>query len=102
MSLSIDSLSSLKAFDVARASRDKPRDLKSQQVQDDKVVEPKASIIRAGDSQAFAKAESFTNQTSGQPNLSLNEKNAINAYQSMAKDQQKQDIQMLLGVDTFV
>lgn len=100
--MSIDSLSSLKAFDVARSSRDKPRDVKSQQLQDDKVVEPKVSIIRAGDTQAFAKAESFTNQSSSQSKLSLNEKNAIDAYQSMLKDQQKQDIQMLLGVDTFV
>lgn len=100
--MSIDSLSSLKASDVARSSRDKPRDLKSQLTQGDKVVEPKVSIIRAGDTQAFAKAESFTNQTSSQSSLSLNEKNAIDAYQSMLKDQQKQDIQMLLGVDTFV
>jgi hypothetical protein len=35
-------------------------------------------------------------------NNSLNEKAAIAAYQSMDKEQQRQGIQLLLGVDTFV
>ena len=33
---------------------------------------------------------------------SLNEKSAIAAYKSMDKEQQRQSIQLLLGVDTFV
>jgi hypothetical protein len=100
--LSIESLSLLKASDIARSSRDKPRELKSDKSQDDILVTSQVSIIRTGDSETFEKAASFKQQTDSLSNNSLNEKSAIAAYQSMEKEQQRQGIQLLLGVDTFV
>lgn len=100
--MSIESLSSLKASDVARSSRDKPRELKSEKNQDNPQPSPQVSIIRAGDSESFEKAASFNQRTDTLTSNSLNEKVAIAAYQSVAKEQQRQGIQLLLGVDTFV
>jgi len=100
--LSIDSLSLLKASDIARSSRDKPRELRSDKSQDDNLQHAQVSIIRTGDSESFEKAASFNQQTDSISSNSLNEKSAIEAYQSAAKEQQRQGIQLLLGVDTFV
>ena len=100
--MSIESLSSLKASDIARSSRDKPRELKSVKSKDDNQQNAQVSIIRPGDSDTFEKAASFNKQTDSLSNNSLNEKSAIAAYQSVAKEQQRQGIQLLLGVDTFV
>ena len=100
--MSIESLSLLKASDIARSSRDKPRELNSDKSQDDTLVPAQVSIIRAGDSETFEKAASFKQQTDSISSNSLNEKSAIAAYQSMEKEQQRQGIQLLLGVDTFV
>lgn len=99
--MSIDSLSLLKASDIARSSRDKPHELKSEKSQDDNPPSAQVSIIRAGDSDSFEKAASYNQQTVPLSS-SLNEKSAIAAYQSMAKEQERQGIQLLLGVDTFV
>lgn len=100
--MSIDSLSLLKASDIARASRDKPHELKSDKSADDKLQNAQVSIIRAGDSRAFEKAASFRQQTESLSSNSFSEKIGIAAYQSVAKEQQRQGIQLLLGVDTFV
>ena len=100
--MSIESLSLLKASDVARSSRDKPRVVKSDKSQDNHQPSAQVSIIRAGDSETFEKAASFSQQPDSRVSNSLNEKSAIAAYQSVAKEQQRQGIQLLLGVDTFV
>lgn len=100
--MSIDSLSLLKASDIARSSRDKPRVLKTEKSQEDNLSNAQVSIIRPGDSETFEKAASFNQQTNSLSSNSLNEKSAIAAYQSVAKEQQRQGIQLLLGVDTFV
>jgi hypothetical protein len=100
--LSIESLSSLKASDIARSSRDKPRELKSEKIKDDNLVTTQASIIRRGDTQIFEKAASFKQHSATLSSNSLNEKSAIAAYKSMDKELQRQSIQLLLGVDTFV
>ena len=100
--MSIESLSSLKASDIARSSRDKPREIKSVKSPDEDLQNAQVSIIRTGDSETFEKAASFKQQTDSLSNNSLNEKAAIAAYQSMDKEQQRQGIQLLLGVDTFV
>lgn len=100
--MSLESLSLLKASDIARSSRDKPRVVKSEKSQDESNQGPQVSIIRAGDSETFEKAAFFKQQTDSLSNNSLNEKSAIAAYQSIAKEQQRQGIQLLLGVDTFV
>tara|TARA_R110002167_G_C12384625_1_gene625357 strand:- start:371 stop:673 length:303 start_codon:yes stop_codon:yes gene_type:complete len=100
--LSIESLTLLKASDIARSSRDKPRAIQTDKSQDDNLQNAQVSIIRSGDSETFEKAASYNQQTDNLSSKSLNEKSAIAAYQSMAKEQQRQGIQMLLGVDTFV
>jgi patatin-like phospholipase/acyl hydrolase len=100
--LSIESLSSLKASDISRSSRDKSRDLKSEKNQDYDLQNGQVSIIRTGDTETFEKAASFNQQTDSLSNNSLNEKVAIAAYQSVSKEQQRHSIQLLLGVDTFV
>lgn len=100
--MSIETLSSLKASDIARSSRDNTRALKSDRSQEDKPQSAQVSIIRSGDSETFEKAASFNQQTNSISGNSLNEKSAIAAYQSVAKEQQRQGIQLLLGVDTFV
>lgn len=100
--MSIESISLLKASEIARSSRDKPRALKLEKSQDDNQPNAQVSIIRAGDNETFEKAASFNQQADSVSNNSLNEKSAIAAYQSMAKEQQRQGIQLLLGVDTFV
>jgi hypothetical protein len=100
--LSIESLSLLRSPDIARSSRETPRELKSEKNQEDKLQNGQLSIIRAGDSKSFEKAASFKQQTESLSSNSLNEKAGIAAYQSMDKEQQRQGIQLLLGVDTFV
>ena len=100
--MSIESLSSFKAFDVVRTSRDKSSVVKSGKRQDDNSQHGQVSIIRAGNSETFEKAASFKQQSSSSSGHSLIEKSAIAAYQSVAKEQQRQGIQLLLGVDTFV
>ena len=100
--MSIESLSSLKASDIARSSGDKSRDLKSEKNQDYNLQNGQVSIIRTGDTETFEKAASFNQQTDSLSNNSLNEKLAISAYQSVSKEQQRHSIQLLLGVDTFV
>jgi hypothetical protein len=100
--LSIDSLSLLKASDIARLSREKPRELKSDKSQNENLQNAQVSIIRSGDSETFEKAASFNQQTDSISSNSFNEKSAIAAYQSVSKEQQRQGIQSLLGVDTFI
>ncbi|WP_299071695.1 hypothetical protein [uncultured Paraglaciecola sp.] len=100
--MSIESLSSFKASDIARSSRDKTSIAKSVKNHNDHSQTAQVSIVRAGDSESFDKAATFNQQASSTSGHSLNEKSAIAAYQSVAKEQQRQGIQLLLGVDTFV
>lgn len=100
--MSIDTLSLLKTSDIARSSRDKPRVAKSEKSHDEDLPRPKVSIVRAGDSESLEQAATFNQQTNSMSSNSLNEKSAIAVYQSVAKEEQRQGIQLLLGVDTFV
>lgn len=100
--MSIESLSSLKVSDLGRSSKDKPRALASEKSQPDAQPATQVSVIKAGSEESLAKAATFNAQGQTQSATSLNEKSAIEAYQSMLKDQQRQDIQLLLGVDTYV
>lgn len=100
--MSLESVSTLKTSDIPRSSRDKPRVAKSDSNHNEEQSSPKASIIRAGDNDSFEKAASFKQQSNTISGNSLNEKSAIAAYESVDKEQQRQGIQLLLGVDTFV
>lgn len=100
--MSIESLSSLKPSDVSRSLRGKPSTQKSDKNPSQTPQQAQVSIIRAGDHETFERAASFKHQSSSISGNSLNEKSAIAAYQSVEKEQQRQKIQSLLGVDTFV
>lgn len=102
--MSIESLSSsaLRALDVARNSRDKPREVKAVGDKNEQNTRSQVTIIRPGDYDTLKKAETFRSQAQSHSGKSLNEQHAIDAYESVEKDQQRQNIQLLLGVDTFV
>ncbi|MEP1446997.1 MAG: hypothetical protein ABJK37_12860 [Paraglaciecola sp.] len=100
--MSIESVSTLKTSDITRTSREKPRVAKSDNNHQQEQSTPKVSIIRAGDNDSVEKAAAFKQQSNTISGSSLNEKSAIAAYESVAKEQQRQGIQLLLGVDTFV
>jgi hypothetical protein len=102
--LSIESLSSsaLRALDVARNSRDKPREVKAVGDKNEQSARSQITVIRPGDEDSLKKAETFRSQTQSHSGKSLNEQQAIDAYESIEKDQQRENIQLLLGVDTFV
>jgi hypothetical protein len=101
--LAINSLSSaLNAPEIARVLRDKSREVGSMQSKDEKHPAAQLSVIRPGGAEAFDKAKSFNQQTETLSHATSKEQQAITAYQSIAKEQQREDIQLLLGVDTFV
>lgn len=60
-------------------------------------------VVRQGSSQAYREAEKFREQQQSfydQPNSRSSA--AINAYESLAREQQRSEIQQSLGVDTYV
>ena len=60
-------------------------------------------VVRQNKPEAFAQAERFQQQQQTFSDNSNNRtRSAINSYQSLAKEQQRQDLQRLLGVDTYV
>ncbi|MCF2949769.1 hypothetical protein L0668_16745 [Paraglaciecola aquimarina] len=102
--MSIDSFSSnaVRVLEVPRHSRDKPRDVKSVSDKNENPSQSQVTIIRPGDEESLKKAETFRSKSQSHSGKTLIEQQAIDAYQSIEKDQQRQNIQMLLGVDTFV
>ena len=60
-------------------------------------------VVRQNNPEAFAQAERFREQQQTfNENSNNRSRNAINSYQSLDKEQQRQDLQQLLGVDTYV
>ena len=60
-----------------------------------------AAIIQASP-EVLKRAERFHKQAEEFETTGLIGKTAINSYQSIAKEQQKGEIQLLMGVDTYV
>ncbi|GAB2700047.1 hypothetical protein Q4574_15370 [Aliiglaciecola sp. 3_MG-2023] len=60
-------------------------------------------VTRQNTPEAFAQAERFSQQksNSSQPQ-DFTARQAIDAYQSLAKENQRSEIQSLMGIDTFV
>ena len=59
-------------------------------------------VVRQATPEAYAEAERFREQrqaTADQPNS--RSRNAIDAYQSLANQQQRSEVQRLLGIDTY-
>lgn len=60
-------------------------------------------VVRQNNTEAFAQAERFRQQQQTfSDNSSNRSRNAINTYQSLSTEQQREDLQRLLGVDTYV
>lgn len=60
-------------------------------------------VVRQNNPEAFAQAERFRQQQQTfSDNSSNRSRNAINTYQSLSTEQQREDLQRLLGVDTYV
>lgn len=59
-------------------------------------------VVRQGNPEAFERADQFRQQqqaTYAQPDARA--RNAINAYQSLANQQQRSEVQQLMGIDTY-
>jgi hypothetical protein len=59
-------------------------------------------VVRQGSEPVFKQADAFRQTVGDQSGGGQKERLAIEAYESIAKEQQRQNIQQLLGVDTFV
>jgi hypothetical protein len=59
-------------------------------------------LVRQGSEPVFQQADAFRQTAGIQSASGQRERVAIEAYESIAKEQQRQNIQQLLGVDTFV
>ena len=58
--------------------------------------------ILQGSPETLRRADKFQNQKAAFETVGLRSQTAINSYQSIDKDQQKGEIQLLMGVDTYV
>lgn len=65
-------------------------------------IEQGRSAIRQGSVESFSQADNYRDQQTITEQFSLRSQNAVDAYQSISKEQQRDEIQQLLGVDTFV
>ncbi|KXI28665.1 hypothetical protein [Paraglaciecola hydrolytica] len=102
MDIDPSGLSSLRAIGVPLTRKDKSRPVGPENVKQETKNSTEITIVKSGSEPVFKQAEAFRGSgTSGAVN-GLKQQVAIEAYQSIAKEQQRQDIQMLLGVDTFV
>ena len=59
-------------------------------------------MLRAGGAEAFVQADSFRKQARGSEQTSLQSQQGIAAYETIAKEQRRGEIQLLLGVDTYI
>jgi len=82
-------------------------DLRQQQEQRQETELPKnQTVVRSGDNQVFEQAEKFRQKQSSSEQFREPRDNrsqaAISAYQSLAKEAKREEIQQLMGVDTYV
>lgn len=82
-------------------------DLRQQQEQRQETELPKnQTVVRSGDNQVFEQAEKFRQKQSSSDQFREPRDNrsqvAVSAYQSLAKEAKREEIQQLMGVDTYV
>lgn len=70
------------------------------QQQGQRAPKPEA-ILRRGNSESFASAESFRAEKAGNTSTGNQEHIAIGAYQSLAFEARKDEIKQMMGVDTY-
>ncbi|MFT5312805.1 MAG: hypothetical protein ACI8Z9_001286 [Paraglaciecola sp.] len=58
--------------------------------------------LRSGGKEAFVQADSFRKQPGSSEKGSFHGQYAIEAYETIAKEQRRGEIQLLLGVDTYI
>ena len=101
MDIDPSGLSSLRAIGVPLTRKESPRALHSDTPKKDSNTTQQL-LVKSGSEPVFKQAEAFRDSGTSRASNGLKEQLAIEAYQSIAKEQQRQDIQQLLGVDTFV
>ena len=101
MDIDPSGLSSLRAISVPLTRKESPRAPHSDTPKKDN-TNTQPVLLKAGSEPVFKQAEAFRDSGTSRASNGLKEQLAIEAYQSIAKEQQRQDIQLLLGVDTFV
>jgi hypothetical protein len=92
------------AINPAVREPQKEADTRQQQIQRQDTEYPRTQVVvRQGNPQAFSQAEKFREQQQSfydQPDKRSSQ--AISAYQSLAREQLRSEIQQKLGVDTYV
>lgn len=92
------------ALTIAPASREpqKQAEVREQQAQRQTTELPASQVVsRQPTAEAFEQAEKFSQQQGFQERANSRAKDAIDAYQSLATDQKRQEIQQMLGIDTY-
>jgi hypothetical protein len=64
-------------------------------------IDQPRSAVRQGGIGSFEQAQSYRQRQTITEQLSWRSQNAVDAYHSISKEQQRGEIQQLLGVDTF-
>lgn len=102
MDIDPSGLLSLRAIGVPVTRKENARPLTPENKKTDTKPSVELVVLKPGSEPVFKQAEAFRENGTSKTSNGLKEQVAIEAYQSIAKEQQRQDIQMLLGVDTFV
>jgi hypothetical protein len=91
-------------FTVNRARRDIQRDSTERPTEAnnfaDKYGQGTVAVLQ-GSPELLRRADKFQKQQAAFESSGLRSQTAINSYQSIARDQQKGEIQLLMGVDTY-
>tara|TARA_R110000744_G_scaffold288591_1_gene399589 strand:+ start:425 stop:748 length:324 start_codon:yes stop_codon:yes gene_type:complete len=58
-------------------------------------------IIRKGSVEVFSQADSFRQPATSDDTSTFSSQNAIDTYQGVSREERRNEIQQLLGVDTF-
>ena len=102
MAIDPSGLTSLRAINVPLTRKDTARPVFEDNKKQDTKTSVELVVVKPGSEPVFKQAEAFRDSGTSKTSNGLKQQVAIEAYQSIAKEQQRQDIQMLLGVDTFV
>lgn len=102
MDIDHSGLSSLRAISVPVTRKENARPLPTENKKQNTNPSAELVVVKPGSEPVFKQAEAFRDNGTSKSSNGLKEQVAIEAYQSIAKEQRRQDIQMLLGVDTFV
>tara|TARA_R110002167_G_scaffold178598_7_gene378366 strand:- start:5547 stop:5855 length:309 start_codon:yes stop_codon:yes gene_type:complete len=95
-------LSSIRSIGVPATGKELARSAQTSPEKENAKPSSALVIARQGSEPVFKQADAFRQTVGIQSASGQKERIAIDAYESIAKEQQRQNIQQLLGVDTFV